>query len=117
MTTANSSHFKPGVIFPIELPRIQDDVGQRITNEGYRLKPEHHITLVSSALCERLTAQQVGTFEGLAAHLSRADVSFGGLLYAVAKPREIEGKVYKRESLVVPVISPVFVAELARVAS
>jgi hypothetical protein len=117
MTALDSSHFKPGVIFPIELPQIRDCVAERIASEGYRIKPEHHITLISSALREQLTPEHVKELEALTVCLSSAEVSFEGLLYVVAKPREVEGEVYEREALVVPVTSPVFVSELARVAS
>lgn len=117
MSDISTQGFAPGIICHIELPPIRDDVLLRIQDQGYRLKGEFHITLVSAALRALLTPEHVRAFEEFTAAVPDLPMTFDDRLYAISKPKILEGQSYERDSLVVPVASPEILAGLGSVAA
>ena len=106
-------HFDPGIIRNITLPNIKDGVLGRLKDEGYTPKPEQHVTLVTAAVRSRLNDGQVDALLRIADSIKDSHITFEDVLYEIEKPKQIEGQIYPRESVVVLVTSDYIWSQLA----
>jgi hypothetical protein len=90
------------VIWRIDQPHVRQDLHERILADGFQPKSEHHITLIGT-----LAAAQVPDLNALRAAVTRrepalrvADLYIDDDLYLVDHPKEAEGVVHRRETLI-----------------
>lgn len=91
------------VIYPIEPPPLEPQILQRITADGYQLKNEFHITVVSSEIGKNLDEQAFGRLADYFSRLQEPDYSYDDRLFAISKAKNMAGQIEPRESLVAPV--------------
>jgi len=94
-------HFQQSLIYPIEAPKLRQDVGWLLGMDNYTVKVEFHITYGNAEYVAALTDNQRKALSDIA--LEKFRVRFDHPLYAISKDKIVDGQVYARDSLVTPV--------------
>lgn len=93
------------VILPVDQPAIHPDIHSRLIADGFRLKSEFHITLVTAGIGRTMLAG-AGTRERILNALEPVTIlkpEYEADLYHIDKPKEVYGTSFPRPSLVAKV--------------